>query len=688
MKIDRIRQLFKPLFGLERSEAVARLLYLILGGVVAVVLFDILIRLWNGNNWHDPALQVLSVLLLMQFVLLYTLRHNYIHQTAVMLSVFSWVIVTYLTWNSHGIHDVAIFAYVLIILTAALLANWRVSLTLTVLTVMAIWGFAIAEARGLRTGSFDDPLSIARDLTIIFSVLIMLVFLVVNALRQTLERTQTEFLERLRAEQALQAGEERFRKMFHASPVAIVITTLAEGRIIDANNAYWQLSGHDPLTSIGRTTYELRHTLESETREKFVQELLEKRSIQNLSYDFLNDSGEHLKTMAFYELIDVDDGPAILSMFYDMTEQSKARDALHQSELRLRAMLEAVPDMIFEIKRDGTIAHFIPAAVNELNYTAETIIGKNISQILPGIAQQMAFAMGRALESGQVHAFEFDLQLHGERKVFEARVTPASSDLVLAMLRDVSLSKWSESEREKLIGELEEKNAELERFTYTASHDLKSPLITIRGFLSFVREDAQAGNMVRLEKDIQRINDATEKMQRLLNDLLELSRVGRVNNKPEPIATNILVAEVVELLHGRISAGKITVQISENLPSIYGDRQRIFEVFQNLIDNASKFMGDQINPCIEIGAQGELNDKPVFFVHDNGIGISPQFKERIFGLFDKLNARSEGTGIGLALVKRIVEFHSGQIWVESEPGNGTTFFFSLPSQPVTGEATQ
>ena len=235
-----------------------------------------------------------------------------------------------------------------------------------------------------------------------------------------------------------------------------------------------------------------------------------------------------------------------------------------------------------------------------------------------------------------------------------------------------------ELERENLIGELEQKNAELERFTYTASHDLKSPLITIRGFLGFVREDAKAGDMVRLEKDIRRINDATEKMQRLLGDLLELSRVGRLNNTPELISTNILVAEVVELLHGRISAGKITIQISENLPSIYGDRPRVFEVFQNLIDNAAKFMEGQLNPRIEIGVQGELNNKPVFFVRDNGIGISPQFKDRIFGLFDKLNAQSEGTGIGLALVKRIVEFHGGRIWVESEVGQGATFYFTLP----------
>jgi signal transduction histidine kinase len=215
------------------------------------------------------------------------------------------------------------------------------------------------------------------------------------------------------------------------------------------------------------------------------------------------------------------------------------------------------------------------------------------------------------------------------------------------------------------------------------SHDLKSPLITIKGFLGFVREDTERGNMQRLQTDIQRISDATDKMQRLLGDLLELSRIGRLTNQPESIQMNVLVNDVLEYLHGRISAGSVTVHVEEHLPDVFGDRQRIFEVFQNLIDNAAKFMGDQPAPCIEIGQIGERDGRPIFFVRDNGIGIEENYREKIFGLFDKLNSQTEGTGIGLALVKRIVEFHGGRIWVDSEPGRGSTFFFTLPIQPET-----
>ena len=248
---------------------------------------------------------------------------------------------------------------------------------------------------------------------------------------------------------------------------------------------------------------------------------------------------------------------------------------------------------------------------------------------------------------------------------------------------ELEARKLSEIEREKLIAELAAKNAELERFTYTVSHDLKSPLFTIRGFLGYLEKDMVDGDHARFKADAQRIADATEKMQQLLNDLLELSRVGRMMNEPAPINMNELVREVLDLVEGRIQERGATVQVQEDLPSVFADRQRISEVLQNLVDNAIKFTGDQPDPRVEIGQAGEENGMPIFFVRDNGIGISQDHFERVFGLFNKLDSKTEGTGVGLSLVKRIIEFHGGRIWVESEPGNGSTFFFTLPSQPVS-----
>jgi signal transduction histidine kinase len=249
---------------------------------------------------------------------------------------------------------------------------------------------------------------------------------------------------------------------------------------------------------------------------------------------------------------------------------------------------------------------------------------------------------------------------------------------------DITERKRAEADREALIQELEGKNAELERFTYTVSHDLKSPLITIRGFLGFMEEDARAGNIGRLKADIARIENATSKMQLLLNDLLDLSRVGRLINPSEEISIETLAREAVALVAGRIAGRKVQIEITPGLPTVYGDRARLLEVMQNLLDNAVKFMGDQPRPTIEIGLRDAEPGQPVYYVRDNGIGIDSRYHQKVFGLFDKLEANSEGTGVGLALVKRIIEVHGGQVWIESAgSGTGTTVCFTLPPKPLT-----
>jgi signal transduction histidine kinase len=168
-------------------------------------------------------------------------------------------------------------------------------------------------------------------------------------------------------------------------------------------------------------------------------------------------------------------------------------------------------------------------------------------------------------------------------------------------------------------------------------------------------------------------------MHKLLNDLLELSRIGRLMNDPETVDLNRMIPEVENILQGRFQKQNTRLVVKHPLPNVHGDRQRLFEVFQNLADNASKFMGDQPQPLVEIGQVGEALDGFVtLYVRDNGVGIAPQFHDRIFGLFNRLDPAVEGTGVGLSLVKRIVEFHGGQIWVQSELGQGATFLFTLP----------
>jgi signal transduction histidine kinase len=246
---------------------------------------------------------------------------------------------------------------------------------------------------------------------------------------------------------------------------------------------------------------------------------------------------------------------------------------------------------------------------------------------------------------------------------------------VLFFYRQQELRKQIEAKN----SELQNQNAELERFNYTVSHDLKAPLVTIKGFLGLLEKDISAENQAAVTSDMGQISAAADKMGQLLNELLELSRIGRQINAPEVRDLSTLVHEAAERVAIQIKSQGIDLQIAADMPQVYGDPGRLLEVFQNLIDNSTKFMGEQKHPCIEIGAERD-NGQVHCFVRDNGLGIAPEYHARVFDLFDRLDTRVDGSGVGLALVKRIVEVHGGRIWIESAgEGQGSSFHFTLPA---------
>jgi signal transduction histidine kinase len=263
---------------------------------------------------------------------------------------------------------------------------------------------------------------------------------------------------------------------------------------------------------------------------------------------------------------------------------------------------------------------------------------------------------------------------------------------VYLLLRDVVGAAAEARAKERRLAqayrELEIRNTELERFTHVVSHDLKSPLVTIRGFVDYVEQDARAGDLERLEGDIERIRVASDRMGRLLDDLLELSRTGRIERPPEEVAFGELVREARALVEGRLASRGVRLEVDEEAAArmVRGDRARLVALLQNLLDNAAKFAGDQPQPRVVIGVREDPDGEgPAFSVSDNGPGIDPAHQERVFELFQQLDPHEEGTGLGLALGRRIVEAHGGRLWVESEgPGGGSTFCFTLPPGTAVG----
>jgi signal transduction histidine kinase len=242
------------------------------------------------------------------------------------------------------------------------------------------------------------------------------------------------------------------------------------------------------------------------------------------------------------------------------------------------------------------------------------------------------------------------------------------------------LRREAETERKDLIARLEAINSEIERFTYLAFHDLRAPLVTIKGFVGALKQDLEAERHDQAQKDIQRIAGAADQMDKILSDLLELARIGRVRRPAEDVQLGQLVQEALQKLNGLLQAKDIMVKVSPDLPIVHGDRVRLREVFENLIENAATYTFGQEQPLIEIGTRPQEGQE-IIFVKDNGQGIDPRYHNRIFELFEKLDPGTEGTGIGLALTKRIIEVHGGSIWVESEgQGQGSTFCFTLPQK--------
>ncbi len=237
-----------------------------------------------------------------------------------------------------------------------------------------------------------------------------------------------------------------------------------------------------------------------------------------------------------------------------------------------------------------------------------------------------------------------------------------------------------ELDPERLMAELEARDAEVERFIRTVSHDLKSPLITIKGFLALLKRDAATGDRELMADDIRQIGRATDRLHRLLDVLYDYHRIGREANAPEDVPLGALARQALDLVLDEVDESGLEVFLAPDLPYVAGDAARLLEVFRQLLGNAVKFMGDQPAPRIEVGVRQD-DGETVCFVQDNGVGIDAGDHDRIFGLFTRLDTYAHGAGAGLALVRRIVEVHGGRVWVESEGrGRGATFCFTLPSE--------
>jgi PAS domain S-box-containing protein len=454
------------------------------------------------------------------------------------------------------------------------------------------------------------------------------------------------------------------------------------GRIIDMNPAACLLFSIAPSSAVGKPVINIA--------QNWPDFLVLCRSDGTRRADLTRGQG---KDRRFYagtvELIRTSSGETEgrLVLLPDVTEQKNAEQALRISEEKFRKAFYTSPDAIC-INRlsDGMFISVNMGFLELSGYTEKEIIGKTFLEY--NIWKDMddrKWVIGTLLNGGEIRNYETPfLTRKGvilglmSASVIEINGIPH----ILTITRDITERRKAEEQREFLIRELGNKNTELDHFTYTVSHDLKSPLFTIRGFLGLLEKDMQKNDDVQVQADIHRISAAAEKMELLITTLLELSRSGKSVDTPVQVPFTGLAREAAGLLDASLRERGVTLVIPENLPVVSGDRQRLLQVMINLLDNAVKFMGDQKEPRVETGVRSDAGTL-VFFVRDNGMGIKKENLSKAFTLFERFNLHIPGSGIGLVTVKRIIEAHGGKIWGESEgEGKGTTFLFTLPGVPA------
>ncbi len=629
-----ITHIFSPpiIEGDENKTLIARILNVVLWIILATIVAAFsLVALGRVHVTNQTFFNISAVIGPFSIIsLLVALRKGHVRFVAWSLVSFQWFSTVVQVIGSNGIESPALGAFIVTILLAGFLVSRRGAVVFGVLSVLSIMGIWYMESNNL----IPEPLMFTElpakflMLLSVIAVATVLLYMVMRTLQNALERSHQYALELEQVVQQKNQAETAVRQSAERLEI---------------------------LHKIGHAITELRD-LES------VLEIILQQVLQVIPLDTL-----------FITLYDPETQSISFPLFY---EGGKRWDEPN-SELKPGSNISRV------IQTGKSILRLVTA--KELEYSQKH------PQVLLGDRSQVSASfmyvplLNKSKVIGVISAQSYALNVYTETNLrllegvaLQAAIAIENARLYANLQNELAERLRIEAERELLIKKLEANNAELERFTYTVSHDLRSPLVTIKGFLGMLAKDIADQHHDRVEKDMGRIASATDKMDALLSDLLELSRIGRIVNPPEEIDLVQLAQDAAENVEALLRDKNITLTIAPDLPTVPGDKVRLREVFQNLIENAAKYTGDQRSPMIEIGSRSQGEKEAVIFVKDNGLGIDPQYHARIFNLFEKLNPTVEGTGIGLALVKRIIEVHGGKIWVESEGvGKGSVFYFTI-----------
>jgi two-component system sensor kinase FixL len=376
--------------------------------------------------------------------------------------------------------------------------------------------------------------------------------------------------------------------------------------------------------------------------------------------------------------------PLAMATIHDITIRKEAEAALQESEARMRAIFETAVDAIITIDAKGSLERLNGAAERMFGYSEAEVAGKNISMLMPAPhSDKHDGYLARFLDTGERRIIGTGRQVEGLRKdgtIFPMDLTVAEMRLgerrmFTGMVRDITERKMAEASNLRLVEELTSANEELTSFAYVVSHDLKAPLRGIGSLADWLATDYADTFNDEGKEHMRLLIQRVHRMGAMIDGILQYSRVGRVKEAVAPIDLNRLLPAVIDLL---APPPGMVILVEPKLPTVVAEPTRMAQVFHNLVSNAIKYMGKP-NGVVRIGCVDDGHEWR-FFVADEGPGIEPRHFEKIFQLFQTLAPRDrvESTGVGLALVKKVVEMYHGRVWVDSAPGAGATFWFTFP----------
>jgi PAS domain S-box-containing protein len=495
-----------------------------------------------------------------------------------------------------------------------------------------------------------------------------------------------DITERKHAEEQI----KRLADIVDSSDDAIIGEDL-NGIILSWNKGAEKIYGYSAQEMVGKPIFTLAPDSERERTSKLLEEVKSGRKVAHYEAQRIKKDGAKIDILVTLSPIKNVDGEitGISAIVRDITERKKAERALAESEERLNATIKSSPDSIISSDLNLDIISCNQASMDMYGASSsEELIGLNALELVdPKDRPKLREAAKIALSEERSVTLELNSVTLDGKKVFPVEISGNSirdaegnPTGFVAITKDITERKNAEKERETLIGELERSNQELQQFAYIASHDLQEPLRTISSFTQLLARRYKGQIDKDADEFIDFIVDGTNRMQAMIKDLLKYSRVQTRGEEFRP--TDVQNALDQALFNLKVTIDENNAEIThDKLPTVIADEKQLIQLFQNLIGNAIKFKKPDEPPKIHIlSRKDEENEEHIFGVSDNGIGMDQQYAGRIFELFQRLHTRDEykGTGIGLAVAKKIVERHGGHIWVESEPGAGSTFYFTIP----------